>query len=82
MSLLIMILVLASSAVVVVRCVCVASTMSRRDWAGHPLRFAGAAAGYSLMCAGAVGMVLGFSHAPAMLLIGLACWILFERSRW
>lgn len=81
MSALLLVVSLISSVVVLVRCICMAGTLNARDWRGHPLQFAGMAAGYALAGGGAVGFLAGWHHAQDMMLYGVACWVVFERRR-
>jgi hypothetical protein len=81
MSALLFVVALLSAGAVLVRCICVAGTLNAHEWSGHPFQFAGLAAGYALAGGGAVGMVLGWHHAPDLLLVGVACWVIFERRR-
>lgn len=81
MNLLMFLATLATAGVVIVRCVCVAARMNRRDWHGHSFGFSGLSAGCALSASGALGMVLGYPHAPLLLLMGVAFGILFERFK-
>jgi len=81
MSALLFAVVLVSAGTVLVRCICVAAALNSHAWPGHPFRFFGIAAGYALAGGGATGIVLGWHHAPHLLLIGAACWVGFERRR-
>jgi hypothetical protein len=69
------------AAIVLVRCVCVAAKISRRNWHGHPFQFAGISAAYALIGGGAGGMALGWHVAPWLLLLGVVLWVLFDRRR-
>lgn len=72
---------LLCAGIVVVRCVCVAARMSRREFTGHPLQFLGTTLGYTFIAGGAVGMVLQLGAAQWLLLAGVALWIIFDRRR-
>ncbi len=79
MSALVPLLSLLAAGAVLVRCVCIAARLNRRDWSGHPLRFVGMAAGYALTGGGAVGTALEWDFASHLLLFGMAGLVVFER---
>lgn len=81
MSTLIFVLSLFAAGVVLMRSTCVAASLSRRDWDGHTLQFIGITGSYGLVCGGAVGIPLGWSPGPVLLLIGVAGWIVFDHRR-
>lgn len=68
-----------AAVVILTRCVCIASTHSRKTWEGHPLAFIGIATGYPLLVGGAIGMLLGWTASPWLLLFGVAIVILADR---
>lgn len=72
---------LIAAAVVVFRCICVASSLNFRDWEGHPWQFIAIALGHALMAAGALALTLGKHYAGFLLLIGVALLILFDRRK-
>jgi hypothetical protein len=65
--------------VVLIRCVCVSATFSKRNWTGHQLQFAFLSASYALIAGGALGVAVGWHLGPACLLFGVAGMILFDR---
>lgn len=81
MNALISLLLLSAAGAVLVRCICVASKMSASSWRGHRLQFTALSMAYALLAGGASGTVLGFNHAPDLLLCGLALWAISERRR-
>lgn len=76
-----LILILAA-VVIMVRCTCIIATLSPRTWLDHRLKFFGLSAAYALMAGGAVGTATGWHAGPALLLIGVAGTVLFDRRHW
>lgn len=74
-----LILTLLAASIVLMRCICVASQLSRKEWGGHPLQFIGLSVSYPLIGGGALGTALGWHHATFILLFGMAGLILFDR---
>lgn len=81
MSTLIWLVSLLAAGVVLVRVVCVAAHLSRRNFNGHPLQFLALSASYALLAGGATGTVLHLKIGPLMLLVGVALWVVFDRRR-
>lgn len=67
--------------VLMLRIVCIASTLSRSAWSGHPFCFVGLSMSYALAGGGAVGYTLGWNHGGVLLLLGAAGWVVFDRRR-
>lgn len=76
---LLLVITFISAGVVLVHGICVASRLSRQGWYGHPLLFFGISASYALVCGGSVGIVLGWTPGPMLLLLGVAGWVIFDR---
>lgn len=74
-----MVILMVSVGVILVHCVCVVASLSRKRWAGHQARFAGLSASIALMSGGALGLLLAFPHAPFLLAVGVAGRYVFER---
>jgi len=72
-------ILILSTTVIMMHCLCLISKLSPRRWFGHRLQFFGLSAAYAFIAGGSVGIVLGWHMAPAWLLIGVAGKILFER---
>lgn len=72
-------LMIAAMAVVLARCICVSSRLSRSAWSGSPAHFAALAGTYALLAGGAVGTALHLSFGPVLLIVAVAGWVLFDR---
>ena len=70
---------IAAAIVVVVRVICVAAHLSRKEFAGHPLRFAGLALAYPLVGGGALALALGWMDGKPLLLFGIGLLMLADR---
>ena len=81
MSTLLLLIELLCVGVVLVRAVCVAAKLNRRNWCGHPLQFIGIATSYTLLAGGALGILMRHPDAPWILLAGVALWIVFDKRR-
>jgi hypothetical protein len=67
--------------IITARCIAAAANLSKKSWIGHPLRFLGLDAAYSLIAGGALGYALHWEHGAMMLLTGVALWALFYRRK-
>lgn len=76
------ILLLIPALIIMMRCVCIAANTSRAEFDGHPLTFVGISIGYPLLGGGAVGVALGWQHAPIAMLIGMAVLVLSDRRHY
>ena len=72
-------LLMVPTLVVLVRVVCVASKLSRKAWSGHQWEFVGLSLSYSLVAGGALAVCMYWHDGSALLLYGVAGWILFDR---
>jgi len=79
MSLLLTLAILASTVVVMMRCITLAAHLNRKLWLDHGLMFGGFSVSIALTAGGAVGVLFGWIHAPTMLVIGIAGWMIFDR---
>lgn len=76
-----MVVLMVSVGVILVHCLCVVASLSRKKWAGHLARFAALSASIALLAGGALGMLLAFPHAHILLATGAAGSFVFERRR-
>jgi hypothetical protein len=76
-----MILMLAATGVVVVRCLCLVAHLNPRRFS-NKFRMAGLSLAYALVCGGSVGTLFGWHPGAALLLCGIASLIVFERRMW
>lgn len=76
-----LILILAAI-IILVQCTCIIAKLSPRAWLGSRLKFLGLSAAYALMAGGAVGTAAGWHMGPALLLIGVAGTVIFDRRHW
>lgn len=74
-----LVVMVGTSSVIMVHCVCVVAGLSRIKWHGHIVRFAGVSAAIALLAGGAIGMVLNFTHWPLLLAVGIAGEFVFDR---
>lgn len=72
-------IILLSITVVLLHCLHQIATLNHKKWTGHQIKFAGLALAHALVAGGAVGIALGMSAAPLLLLVGIAGKILFDR---
>ena len=70
---------LLATCVILTRCICMAAQVNKKEWSGHPLQFIGFAVAYGLSSGGSLGVVFGWQHAPIVLLLGVAGWVMFDR---
>jgi hypothetical protein len=73
------ILMLAATAVIFWRGICLAATLNRHLWLDHHFKFVGFSASIALSVGGAVGVLLGWGCGQYLLLIGVAGWFFFDR---
>lgn len=73
------IFLLLAAGVVLMRCACIASHLSPRKWGARRVQYAAFAGSLAALGAGALGVALYWQPAGAMLLIGAAGVILFDR---
>lgn len=73
------ILMILSAIIVMVHCTCMIARLNYRNWFGRQLQFVGLTVSYSFIAGGSVGIALSWPPAAAVLLFGLAGWILFDR---
>jgi hypothetical protein len=64
---------------VLMRCFGLVSVLNRKKWVGHPFEFTGFSSAIALTAGGAVGVLLGSSLGPLLLLTGVAAWMFFDR---
>ena len=64
---------------VIVRCVCIAAHLSRKDFAGHMARFYVLAASYAISAGGALAAIIAWHFGLELMLIGMAGFFLAER---
>ena len=81
METIIFLLKLAIAILVLMRSVCLGSTVSRREWYGHPMRFIMLASSYALLAGGAIAWVFGMPAAVWLFAGGVSALILFDRRR-
>jgi hypothetical protein len=79
MNIFVTILVLAATIVVMMRCINLVAHLNRKMWFGHSYMFGGFSISIALAAGGSVGVCFGWDQAPAMLLIGFAGWMIFDR---
>ncbi|OIR10965.1 hypothetical protein GALL_71360 [mine drainage metagenome] len=79
MNILIFLLVLAATAIVMLRCIELAAHLNRKLWFGHGYTFGGFSISIALTAGGAVGVLVGWPDAPILLLLGIAGWMTFNR---
>lgn len=80
-NIIILLLLLPATFVILGHSLDLASTLSRKQWVGHPFRFAGFSISIALTAGGAVGVLLGAFYAPALLVLGVAGCMMFDRRR-
>ena len=74
-------LILIPAAVVMVHCIYMIAHLNPREWRGQRFYFSGLAMSYSLTAGGAVGIAIGWTPGPLLLLFGLAGLIIFDRRK-
>jgi len=79
MKMLLTILMLASALVVMRHGLCLVAHLSPKRWMGCKVHFFGLGLANALMCGGAVGVLLGWAHSGALMLIGLGLFFIFDR---
>lgn len=67
--------------IIMMRTICLGSTVSRRDWYGHPLRFLMLASSYTLLAGGAFAWLFGLPIAVWLFASGTVTALLFDRRR-
>lgn len=77
----ILVVKLAVAIVVIMRSICLGSTVSRREWYGHPLRFIMLASSYALLAGGSLAWLFGMPVAVWMFGLGAVSMLLFDRRR-
>lgn len=70
---------LLAAFIIIVRCICIAAHFSRKDFAGHRLRFYTLAFSYVFSGGGALAMALGNEYGAHLLLAGMAGFFVAER---
>lgn len=70
---------LIAMCIVLARCICMVPRLSPKGWTGRRAQFSALAGTYALLAGGAVGTALHWELGSAMLLIGVAGWVLFDR---
>lgn len=73
------VMMIASAGVVMFRCIYVIAHFDRRSWSGKHAKMLGLTLSYALVGGGVIGVVLGYSPAIKMLVIGIAGLITFDR---
>jgi hypothetical protein len=58
-----------------------AASLNRRHWEGHLIEFTAFTASVASLGAGSAGVLLGWEHASAMLLVGIAGLIAVDRRK-
>lgn len=81
MDIIIFLLKLSIAILVLMRSICLGSTVSRREWYGHPLRFILLAGSYAMLAGGAIAWVFGMPAAVWLFAAGVSTLILFDRRR-
>lgn len=66
---------------IMMRTICLGSTVSRREWYGHPLRFIMLASSYALWAGGAIAWLFGLPIAVWMFAGGTISMLVFDRRR-
>ena len=79
MNIFVTILVLAATIIVMMKCITLAAHLNRKMWFDHTYMFGGFSISIALAAGGSVGILFGWDQAPAMLLIGFAGWMTFDR---
>ena len=69
------------AAIIMMRTICLGSTVSRREWYGHPLRFIMLASSYALLAGGAIAWLFGLPIAIWLFASGTVAALLFDRRR-
>ena len=81
MNILLITVALASAAVVLYHSLYQITHLDHKLWDGHQVRFMLMSLSVSMVCGGAVAIVLAWSPGPLLLLIGMAGSMLFDRRR-
>lgn len=74
-------IMLVATTIILFHCLTMAASLNRRHWGGHLIEFTAFTASVASLGAGAAGVLLGWHHAVAMLLVGIAGIIAVDRRK-
>lgn len=72
---------LVATAIIFSHCLTLAADIKRHAWDGHLLEFTAFTLSVAALGAGAAGVLLGWHHAAAILLVGIAGTIAVDRRK-
>lgn len=72
---------LTATAIIFSHCLNMAANLNRRHWPGHIIEFTAFTLSIAALGAGAAGVLLGWHHAVALLLVGIAGVIAVDRRK-
>ncbi len=70
-----------ATGIILMHCLSMAANLNRRHWDGHLIEFTAFTASVASLGAGSAGVLLGWHHAAAMLLVGIAGVIAVDRRK-
>lgn len=73
--------ILVATVIVLSHCLTMAASLNRHTWGGHLLEFTAFTLSVASLGAGAAGALLGWPHALATLLVGIAGTIALDRRK-